>query len=310
MLIIAEVGSNWQTLDDCKISVAHARSFGANAVKFQMFSSQELYGSDCRPMTSSMPREWVPILSEKAKLAGIEFLCTGFSPEGVRYLNPYVSRHKIASAELCHTGMLEAAAESGKPIILSTGGHSLSDVQYALNVLKGYRDITLLYCESSYPAYHTDLRKLDLLRGFGYAVGLSDHSREIYSVPLAAIKEQCTILEKHVNFVQAVGPDSPHSLTGIEFREMVRAIRGETGEPSLLSPYEKDMVAIHNRRLIATQDIRAGENLLYEKNFGIFRGTSDDTEGLHPALAPKVHGKQAIIEIKQGQPIGPKGVQL
>lgn len=310
MFIVCEIGSNWFTLDHCKTSIHNAKSFGADAVKFQMFSSEELYGSDIRPLTNTLPRDWVPILSEKAKAFQIEFMCTAFSADGVRFLNPYVVRHKIASAELCHTDMLKAAGESGKPIILSTGGHSISDVQYALNVLKGYKDITLLYCESSYPAYHTDLRKLQLLRDFGYPVGLSDHSREIYSIPLLARREQCSVFEKHVNFVSATGPDAPHSLNGTEFREMVRAIRGTPDEPVLLSPYEQDMVRVHNRRLIATADIRPGENLSYEKNYGIFRGTSDDQEGYHPALAPRVHGKQAIIEIKKGQPIGPKGVTL
>lgn len=307
MLIIAEIGSNWSSLDDCKISVAHAKSFGANAVKFQMFSDMELYGIN-RPMSNALPRDWVPILAEKAAKAGIEFMCTPFSADGVRFLSPFIKRHKIASAELCHTDMLVAAAVTGKPIVLSTGGHSMADVQYSLDVLKGYRDITILYCEASYPAYHTDLRKIDLLKSFGYPVGLSDHSKEIYSVPLAARDKGCSMLEKHVNLVNAQGPDAPHSLNGTEFREMVQAINGVSGEANLLSPYEKDMVAIHNRRLIATADIKPGDKFLYEKNFGVFRGLRDDKEGLHPALVSKLHGKAAIIEIKSGEPIGPKGV--
>lgn len=311
MQIVAEVGSNWSTLEDCKTSIVQAKACGADAVKFQLFSSEELYGSDLRPLTTSLRREWVPSLWEKAKASDIEFMCTPFSPDGLKFLDPFVKRHKIASSDLCHTGLLVAAASTGKPIILSTGGHSLNDVRYALDVLRGYREITLLYCESSYPAYHTDLRKLDLLREYSLPVGLSDHSREIYSIPLGAKERGCTVLEKHTNFTGSSGPDSPHSLNGTDFAEMVRAVRGTSrNELSLLSPYEADMVAMHNRRLIATQDIRAGEKLCYDKNYGVYRSTKPDVKAHHPALATSIHGKVAVIDIKQGDGIGPHSWEI
>lgn len=305
MFIIAEIGSNWSTFEDCKSSIAHAKAAGADAIKFQLFSSHELYGSDIRPLSTCLPREWVPKLWELARASEIEFMCTPFSPDGIEFLDPFVARHKIASSDLCHTEMLIAAAKTEKPIILSTGGHGIKDVEYALDVLQGYKQITLLYCESNYPAYHTDLRKLDLLRVQCYPLGLSDHSREITSIPLSAKEAGCTVLEKHVNFVGVSGPDAPHSLSGTEFKDMVRALRGEKETLDLLSPYESDMVTMHNRRCIATKDIRAGEKLYYDGNFGLYRSTKHDTTALHPALAAGINGKISKIDIKKGDGIGP-----
>jgi sialic acid synthase SpsE len=310
MFIIAECGSNWSTIDDCITSISNAKACGADAVKFQLFSSHELYGSNIRPLTTCLPREWVPVLAEKAQACGIEFMCTPFSEDGLKFLDPYVKRHKIASSDLCHTPLLVAAAKTGKPIILSTGGHGLKDIQYALEgVLSGYKQITLLYCESSYPAYHTDVRKLDLLRSFGFPVGISDHSKEIYSVPASAKEKGCVIIEKHVNFVGATGPDAPHSLNLTEFKEMVDVIRGGNHTPNLISPYEVDMVTMHNRRLIATKDVRKGDKLYYDGNYGIYRSTRHDTAGMHPVMAPNVNGKTAALDIKQGDPIGPQMVE-
>lgn len=311
MFIIAEVGSNWSTKDDCFSSIQKAKACGADAVKFQLFSSEELYGSDIRPLSSALPREWIPQLYEEAKQYGIEFMCTPFSEDGLRYLDLFVKRHKIASSDLCHVGLLSAAATTGKPIILSTGGHGEADVKYALEVLKGYRDITLLYCESAYPAYHMDLRKLDLLSKFGFPVGVSDHSREIFTTPLEAQRRGAKILEKHVNFVGAKGPDAPHSLSLSDFREMVGAIKGTGEKPqSLLSPYEQDMLLMHNRRLIAKTDISKGTKLSYENNYGVYRSTKPDTQGLHPAMAAEVHGKISSMNIQKGDPIGINSIEL
>jgi len=311
MFIVAECGSNWTSKEDCVSSVNMAASCKADAVKFQLFSSEELYGSDIRPLSSALPREWVADLAMKANFYKIEFMCTAFSEDGLRFIDPFVKRHKIASSDLCHTALLVAAATTGKPIILSTGGHGESDIKYALEVLKGYRDLTLLYCESSYPAYHMDLRKLDLLSKFGFPVGVSDHSREIYTTPLEAQRRGAKILEKHVNFVGAKGPDAPHSLSLSDFREMVGAIKGTGEKPqSLLSPYEQDMLLMHNRRLIAKTDISKGVKFDYEKNFGVYRSTKPDTSGFHPAMAADIHGKISATNISKGDPIGPQSLEI
>lgn len=304
MFIIAEVGSNWGSIEDCKKSIVDAKAVGADAVKFQLFSSEELYGSDIRPLGSSLPREWVHELSEKARATGVEFMCTSFFPDGLRFINPFVERHKIASSDMCHMDLIDAAIETNKEIILSTGGHTVSDLQFTLSQMAGYKKLTLLYCESVYPAYNLDLRKLSLLRDFGFPLGVSDHSREIFSVPLWAKDQGCAAFEKHVNFVGHQGADAPHSLNTTEFSDMVKAIRGiPATERSLQSFYEKDMVLMHNRRLVAKCDINPGETLVYEKNYGVYRSTRPDSMGLHPALALNVHGQRAKDVIKKGDPI-------
>jgi len=309
MFIVAEVGSNWSSRDDCIQSIQRAKSCGADAVKFQLFSSEELYGSDLRPLAHSMPREWVPVLAQKAEFYKIEFMITAFSPEGLKYVDPFVKRHKIASSDLCYTELLEAAKSTQKPIILSTGGHSLGDVEYALKVLNGHKNLTLLYCESNYPAYDIDIRKVELLEKYGFPVGISDHSREVFSVPALAELAGCTVLEKHCNFVEATGPDSPHSLNLTQFTQMVSELRDQRTEPNLLSPYEKEMTLMHNRRIIAKADIKQGDTFKYEENYGVYRSLKEDTEGFHPSVSLKLHGKISAKDISKGEPIGPKGVQ-
>ena len=308
MFIIAEVGSNWATREDCLNSISLAAKCGANAVKFQMFTSEELYGFNGRDLSAcSLPREWIAGLAEKANACGIEFMCTAFSAEGLKFINPYVKRHKIASSDLCYLELLAAAKETGKPLIVSTGGHTVNDVSLAKDFLNGC-DVTWLYCESSYPSNYIDMRKVSMLAPFG-KYGLSDHSREIYSVPQWADDVGCLVLEKHVQFVDGVFPDSPHSLNCAEFKEMINAFSGRDSG-SLLSGPEKDMVLEHNRRLIATVDISKGEALQFGVNFGSFRSLKPTWEGFHPFSSSKVNGKILITDLKQGDAIDFKHLEL
>ena len=87
--IVAEVGSNFKTLDDCRRSIQLAKSCGADAVKFQAFDHKALYGFDGE-ISGSLPLEWLPGLADKANSLGIEFMCSAFSPEILLEVNRYV----------------------------------------------------------------------------------------------------------------------------------------------------------------------------------------------------------------------------
>lgn len=302
MEIIAEVGSNWQSIEDCYHSIAMAKACGADVVKFQLFTGRELYGID-RDMAVSLPAEWVPKLAEKAEACGIEFMCTAFSPEGLAVVDPFVKRHKIASSDMCFPQLLDVSCETKKPLIVSTGGHSLADVADAHKYIADRVDVTWLYCESVYPAYCTDLRKLSYFKEHGLKYGLSDHSKELFSIPLMAQELGCSVLEKHVNFCEAKGPDAPHSLDLEQFRRMVKALRDPGDTPPLLSGEERDMGLRHNRRLMATADIATGEVLRYGVNFGAYRSLVDDARGLTPWIWDRHDGKPAARNYKRGEPI-------
>lgn len=308
--IIAEVGSNWLSFADCKDSIAQAKLCGADAVKFQLYSHHELYGSGdgktegATPMMGAMLSDWLPSLAEKAKACGIDFMCTGFSPEGYDLIDPLVTRHKIASSEMCHVRILQKVNSFKKPVYLSTGAQTESDIGQALTYLADC-EVTLMYCEASYPAKWVDLDNLFLFKErFGKPVGFSDHTTSIIEIPgKAAFHGSC--LEKHFKLREMETPDAPHSLLPDEFSVMVRAIKGKHRKVIGPTPDEGDMITKHKRRLIATKDIKAGEKFIEGTNFGIFRSLIKDTKAMSPFAIDLVNGKSVKVNIKAGVGIGP-----
>lgn len=308
MKIIAEVGSNWKTKDDCLISIREAKACGADAVKFQLYDDFSFYYTATRT-EGSLNQDWLPELKQQADDIDIEFMCSAFSPKLLTIIDPFVKTHKLASSEMCHVEMLALLGAFKKPTIVSTGGHHLAEIEKTVARLKADlwpHQITLMYCIANYPARHTDMRKLNLLHAaFPYAVGLSDHSLEVYSVPKLAKDYGATVLEKHVNFVGLESPDSPHSLSGADFKNMVKYLNNEKEIERGCDPEEIDMLKRHHRRLIARLDIEAGEVFKYDYNFGIYRSTQDDLRGFNPFRRDEVSGQIAKRKIKAGDSIGP-----
>ena len=300
--IIAEVGSNFTCFDDCKDSIAKAKACGADAVKFQAFDRKSLYGSQGE-MPGSLPMDWIPRLSLKAKACGIEFMCSAFSPELVEAVNPYTNVHKVASAELTHLRILEKVRSLGKPVILSTGASGESDIRGALEVLSGV-PVILLYCVAAYPARVIDLGVIaQMERTFGVPVGFSDHSESATVIPQRAAELGACVIEKHVNFVGATSPDSPHSLSTDEFKLMVETIHGTVSRGMGPTQEENGMIRRHNRRILAIRDIPLGEALQEGVNFGIYRSLIDDATAAHPFAIHGMIGRGVRRAIKAGQGI-------
>jgi sialic acid synthase SpsE len=342
--IIAEVGSNWRNFDDAKDAIAQAKACGADAVKFQAFTHHALYGMtqkslllrrdavmneagfgsnslllerlpDDTDLESALPLSWLPKLKEKADACGIEFMCSAFSPELVEAVNPYVSAHKVASAELTHLRILQKLRQLGKPVILSTGASGEADIRGALEVLTGQQSkmgvgmpsvpVILMYCVASYPAQSIDLNVIPLMRSsFGLPVGYSDHSTDVLTIPVhACLFGEAVVLEKHVTFIDADTPDRPHSLTGDQFRAMVRRIRGDDVSRIGPSAEEEGMVKRHNRLVIATRNIAQGEALVEGHNMGIYRSLRDDVAAAHPFGIEQLAGRSAKRAIEAGEGI-------
>lgn len=355
--VIAEVGSNWSSLEDCLTSITQAKMCGADAVKFQAYTSESLYGfkqkkalldldqkskelgfgsnvflkmlPEDTDMETALKLEWLPKLKEKADAVGIEFMCSAFSPELLRIVNAYVRIHKVASSEMCHVQMLEKLRGYGKPVFMSMAGQHPSDIDRALSVLSCEREFTvaqfkikespngmydgskptptvLMYCVGGYPSNRYNPRAIaDLKARFpGVLIGLSDHSREVYST---TYRQDAAVIEKHVNFVGSTGPDAPHSLDAEEFKDFVA---GLTALPEWTGPTkeEKDFITRHKRRLIATHDIPKGAALQMGVNFGVYRSLKDETHALSPWHLYEVDGLEAKRDIKAGDGIGPGDV--
>lgn len=305
IFVIAEIGSNWSTLDDCVLSIQAAKNCGADAVKFQLYTCHALYGKNSYDDPSELKIEWLPKLKSTCDKLGIEFMCSAFSPELMDRVNQFVNIHKIASAEMTHVRILQKARDYGKPIILSTGASGVADIGAALEIIKTNPTV-LMYCVAAYPAKHTLLSNIGLMKEtFGLPVGLSDHSLDVYMTPMGSVLAGACVIEKHVNFRGVESPDSPHSLNETEFRLMVKSLRGDVKPNIGPNPEEQEMVLRHNRRLIATKDIKVGETFEENKNFGIYRSLRDDTHALSPFAINHVLGKTAKQNIQAGCGIGP-----
>lgn len=235
--IIAEAGVNhggkWEHGLDL---IDAAKEAGADAVKFQMFDSRRLWGDDRLKHLQFGEKEMLAMRAHCAEV-GIEFMCTPFGAEEVRFLAPLVRRMKVASGCLERIALLHAIRDTRLPVIMSTGMSDLARIRTALGHLGrndpstwGVIDFTLLHCVSAYPCLVKDvnLRALDTLL-FQYrgncSIGYSDHTQGILA-PIAAVARGATVIEKHITIDRnADGPDHKASIEPVEFSVMVAMIR-------------------------------------------------------------------------------------
>lgn len=224
--IIAEIGSNWTSKKDCLLSIERAKQNGADAVKFQAFTGEALYGPGHKKIAHELPIEWLPELKDFADENNIEFMCTAFSPELVKAVNPYVNIHKLSYCESTALDIIEAIHKTKKPVIVSA---PLDRIYWFKEYFKD-RLFVFNYCICEYPTFKTDLSALNELQNYHNLIGLSDHSKEVYSIPVNAAFRGVVAIEKHVNFCMKAynTPDAPHSLSADDFRRMAFAIK--TGE--------------------------------------------------------------------------------
>jgi sialic acid synthase SpsE len=245
VVFIADIGSNFETIDQAHYSIAAAARAGADVVKFQLFSEHCLYGSgsDALPLA-----EHLPALAETARQYNVSFGCTAFSTRALALVDPHVDYHKIASSCLTHMPLLEAVRDTGKPVHLSTGASTLDEIRMAMGIL-GNINLVLFYCAAAYPSRKCDTRRIKTLRSLFYGpIGFSDHTTDIINAPASAVDNGATYIEKHFTaFPDLQTPDRPHSLTPCEFSDMVKAIR----EPSFwyITEEELEFVRLHKVRL-------------------------------------------------------------
>lgn len=273
MKIIAEIGSNWATYHDCIESIALAKQCGADAVKFQFFDAEDLYGPNahtrCTVNEHAMSHHWIPDLKSVADSHGIEFMCTAFSEKGYRFINPFVQNHKVASSEMNHIPILRLLNEYGKPVYLSTAGASLEQIEKSLNYLNEV-PITIMYCVGQYPAKLTNFKRIEELAQFKFAkVGLSDHTLDMV---ISDKLQDLDVVEKHVDFVGSNSPDSGHSLSGEEFEIYVKSFREDfVGLDEAEEVSNRAMNNLYRRRFIVTENLKPGDVLVYGVNVGLFR---------------------------------------
>jgi N,N'-diacetyllegionaminate synthase len=208
------------------------------------------------------------------------FLSTAFDFGSIDLLeNLNVPVHKIPSGEITNLPYLIKIAQTGKPLILSTGMSTLEEIRTAVEILKqnGSGEITVLHCNTEYPTPYEDVNlkaMLTMQKELGIKVGYSDHTPGI-EVPIAAVAMGASVIEKHFTLDKNMeGPDHKASLEPDEFAAMVRAIRNiekalGTGEKKP-SPSEIKNMDIVRKSIVAARDISKGE-IFTEDNITVKR---------------------------------------
>jgi N-acetylneuraminate synthase len=238
-LIVAEIAQ----AHDGSLGLAHAfmdaiADAGADAVKFQThiasaestidepfrvrFSQQDATRYDYWRRMEFEPEQWQR-LANHARERGLVFLSSPFSVAAVELLRDIgMPAWKIGSGEFASADLWQAMAETGAPILYSTGMSKLSEIAYAVAMFRARElPFALLQCTSAYPTPLEDvgLNVMDeLRREFACPVGLSDHSGSVFP-GLAALARGADLLEVHVTFHRRMfGPDVPASVTFDELK--------------------------------------------------------------------------------------------
>ncbi|CAB4223238.1 SpsE Sialic acid synthase [uncultured Caudovirales phage] len=244
--IVAECSGNHNgDLQRALQLVQAAKDAGADAVKIQTFTPEQMVDPDLVIETgpwagqkaidlyrqTHYPREWhVPIFNFAHDLGLVE-LSSVFHRDDVDFLETIgCPIYKIASAEATDLDLIEYTAETGKPMIISTGMCSWEQMVSAVDAARrgGCMDLTLLKCTTSYPApiEEANLLTMDHIRhGLNVDAGLSDHTMG-WIVPVAAVAAGAQVIEKHLTLSRDDGgPDAAFSMEPKEFKNMVEACR-------------------------------------------------------------------------------------
>lgn len=253
------------------------------------------------------PWEWLPKLQKLAHSLGMGFFSTPSDETGVDFLEKLnVPVYKISSFEITDIGLIEKAARTGKPIIISTGIAEEEDIQLAVETCRnaGNNNILLMKCTSSYPAPIEEANLMtipDMKTRFGVRVGLSDHSMG-NTVACTAVALGAGMVEKHFILDRRLGgPDAAFSMEPEEFKEMVDRIRDV--EKSLgRVKYELSEKGRQNRHfsksLFFVEDMKAGD-VISSSNMSAIR----PGDGLHPKFYKELIGKKVSQEIRRGTPV-------
>ena len=215
--------------------------------------------------------EWIELRDHCLNI-GLGFLSSPFSVAAVELLNQLdVEVWKIASGEVGNTPMIEAMLLTQKPIILSTGLSTLSEIDSLVNLIRSRGvDLTILQCTSEYPC-PAKMTGLNLLKDFterwNCRVGISDHSGTIFP-SIASVALGAKVIEVHVTSSRdAGGVDGPSSVTPDELVQLVRGVRfiesamANRLDKTILSESAANMKQIFGRSIVASRDLVVGHVL-------------------------------------------------
>ena len=326
--VIAEMSGNHnQSLERALAIVEAAAQAGAHAIKLQTYTADTITldvrggsfeisdpdslwtGRNLHDLYKQAytPWEWHLPIMERARELGLICFSSPFDETAVDYLEDLgFPAYKIASFENNHLPLIQKAASTGKPLIISTGMASLGELGDAVRTAReaGCTQLVLLKCTSTYPAtpINTNIRTIPhLCELFGCEVGLSDHTMGV-GVAVASVALGATVIEKHFTLSRAEGGvDSTFSLEPAELSMLVQ--ESERAWESLgqvrYGPTEAEQKSTAYRRSIyVSADIAAGE-MFTSDNIRVVR----PGYGAPPSLYKQLLGRRARQAFSRGTPL-------
>ncbi len=317
--IVAEAAINHQgqyEIAEKMVYVAHA--LGADAIKFQFHVLEnemlrETPQSDNfdEPLYDTLAKTNLTLEEHKQLKAlceqiGIVYLCTPFSRAAADILeNLDIVAFKVGSGELTNLPLQEHIARKGRPMIISTGMSAVEEIAETVELVKSIgTPFILTHCVSAYPApYHiVNLRMIPkYVEMFQVPVGLSDHTRGIYTA-LGAVALEACLVEKHFTLDKLqIGPDHVSSIEPLELGELVKgaqAIYQALGGEKRIFPEEESIVAWARESVVTETAIPKGTTITSDM---VWVKRPAPGAGVAPAKdLKKVIGRLAKVDIPQG----------
>ena len=323
--IIAEMSGNHNgSLENALDIVRSAAASGAHALKLQTYTADTMtidktdgdfyidnpdslwHGRSLYELyhEAHTPWEWHKPIFDLAKELGMAAFSSPFDASAVDFLESLdVPCYKIASFENIDIPLIRKVASTGKPMIISTGMATLSEIDEAVIEARdnGNKDLILLQCTSTYPAYEGDsnLKVIPVLRdAFKCQVGLSDHTMGI-GVAIASVALGARVVEKHFIIDRSAGGvDSAFSLEPNELKSLVEEsdrARKAIGEVSFSRSPAEEKSTQFRRSLYVVEDVKAGDTVNAQNVRAIRPGL-----GLSPKYQDQLMGRSFSRDIKRG----------
>jgi len=324
--IIAEMSGNHnQSLERAIAIIDAAAAAGADAIKLQTYTADTMTirgaytiedknslwkGKELHDLyqLAYTPWEWHLPLFEHARSLGLVPFSSPFDATAVDFLEDLkVDIYKIASFENTDHPLLKKVAQTGKPVIMSTGVSTIADIFESVKVLRnnGCKELILLKCTSTYPATpeNTNLLTIPTLQNIfpDCIIGLSDHTMGI-GASVAATALGARVIEKHFTLSRADGGvDSAFSIEPQELESLVveseRAFLA-LGQPQFDIQKKEQQSKVFKRSIYVAKDIKQGAAFT-EENLRVIR----PGDGLEPKYFELVLGKKASRDLKAGTPL-------
>lgn len=311
VFVVAEAGINHNgDIEIAKEMIKKAAESGANAIKFQTIIPDELFSPVTNPQLYELSKSWVLTKSDHKELQkfatknNIVFFSTPFGKKSAKLLQEInVPIMKIASGEITNHDLISFVAQMKKPMIVSTGMSSITEVAAAIAIIKNHNcPFVLLHCISTYPTMidDTNLATIPFLHNtFGVPIGFSDHT-EGFEACLAAVALGACVIEKHFTLDKTMeGPDQQLSMDPSEFAELVKKIRlieKSIGSPRVMPIEAENTFKTNMQKSIATaRDIPAG-SIITRSMLTYIR----PAKGIPPSLVNEIVGRKTKKHMKKG----------